>query len=123
MMRSAVVGTFCLALAAAAVAGAAPRIAGRPTPSDPALVALQSRVARLEEENATLRRFLMIQGDSLTIEAGRDLTLKAGRHLKVESGAETKLHAGSKLQVEASTTLELRGQSLVEVRGGLIKLN
>ena len=100
-------------LALVAVAQAAPTPSPTPAPlpvptlrpieSPPPPKTLEQRVAALEAENAQLRRFIAVNGESLTISVPQSLLLRAGTSATVESsaaialkGATVKINGGAK---------------------------
>jgi hypothetical protein len=110
ILMVAISGAFAAAIADAQVS---PREKIAPTEQ----VTLEKRVALLEAQNAELRKFILINGDALTIKAVDSLTVEGGKGITVRAGAGLSVRSGQDTSLEAAGGMNVKG-NMVNLRGG-----
>lgn len=62
----------------------------------------ERKVAELQQQNAQLRAFITVNGNSLTIKSNQALTIQAGADLLLKSSTVAALEAGGTVQVKGA---------------------
>lgn len=103
--------TFAVTMAVVILAGAfavsreasGRQAADAQSPVETRLAAMEKKIAELEKQNAQLRSFITINGNSLTIKSAQAITIQAGADLLLKSSMMATLQAGSMAQVKGPT--------------------
>jgi hypothetical protein len=104
VLTVAVAGAFVAAICQAEPAPPTyPRDAPRDAPRGVDAALLEKRVAALEAQNAELRRFILINGDNLTVKVPQQLTIEAAQDFTAKAGRNMSLRSSAVLDVRAAT--------------------
>lgn len=79
--------------------------------------ALEKRVAVLEQQNAELRRFIVVNGDSLTIKTPQALSLQAGTSFDARAQTNATIRASGEGVFESTGVMKVKGATL-QLNGG-----
>lgn len=112
VLMAAVVAAFV-----AAIAQAEPTQVRREVPRSAEVSELEKRVAALEKQNAELRRFILVNGDNLTIKAPQTLSLQAGASLDARAAMNVLVKATGEGTFESGSTTRVKGP-VVRLNGG-----